>query len=92
MHRASQSMDAEDVATLDRLFSAVGEISKNGGFDQIGYDGYAESDVLGQVYAVAGEAISKADSSLTQEQAVTALFSANPDAYDEYESEQRYNR
>ena len=89
MQRASQVLPQEDVATLDRLFSSVGEIAKNGGYDQIGYDGTYESDVLSQVYAVAGEAISKADSSLTQEQAVTALFSANPDAYDEYESEQR---
>lgn len=92
MQRASQNMDPSDVQTLDRLFSGMGEIAKNGGFDQIGYDGYAESDVLSQVYAVAGQEIAKGETGLTQEQAVTALFSANPEAYEEYESEQRYYR
>jgi hypothetical protein len=91
-----ESRQAEDYVELaknyDRLFSSVGEISKSGGFEQIGYDGYAESDVLSQVYAVAGEAVSKSDQTVTQEQAVTALFSANPAAYDEYEAEQRYQR
>lgn len=92
MYRASQSLPEQDVVLLDRLFSSVGEISKSGGFEQIGYDGHSESDVLSQVYAAAGEAVSKSDQMVTQEQAVTALFSANPAAYDEYEAEQRYGR
>lgn len=88
MFRASQVLPDSDLEVLDRVFSSVGQISK-AAFTEIGYGGGMESDVLAQIFAVAGEAVSKADSSLSQEQAVTALFSANPDAYDEYESEQR---
>ena len=87
MHRAAQVMDPHDLQTMDRLFSSVGEIAKSGAYDQIGYDGYAESDVLAQAYAIAGDAISKSDGSVSQEQALTALFSANPAAYDAYEAE-----
>jgi len=87
MYRAAQSLPEADVAALDRLFSSYGEISK-AAMSEIGYSGTMESDVLGQVFAIAGEAIAKSDSDMTQEQAVTALFSANPAAYDEYEAEQ----
>lgn len=90
MFRASQVLPQEDIEVLDRVFSSVGQISK-AAMTEIGYGGGMESDVLGQIFAVAGEAVSKSDSSMTQEQAVVALFSANPDAYDEYESEQRRN-
>jgi hypothetical protein len=72
------------------VFSSVGQISK-AAFEEIGYGGAMESDVLSQIFAVAGEAVSKSDSSLSQEQAVTALFSANPEAYEQYESDQRRN-
>jgi len=92
MYRASQSLPEQDVVLLDRLFSSYGEIAKGGGYEQIGYDGYAESDALSQVFAAAGEVVSKSDQLVTQEQAVTALFAANPAAYDEYEAEQRYQR
>jgi hypothetical protein len=90
MFRASQVLPEEDLAVLDRVFSSVGQISK-AAMTEIGYGGGMESDVLAQIFAVAGEAVSKSESSMSQEQAVTALFAANPDAYDEYESEQRRN-
>ena len=90
MFRASQVLPEEDLAVLDRVFSSVGAISK-AAMTEIGYGGGMESDVLAQIFAVAGEAVSKSESSMSQEQAVTALFAANPDAYDEYESEQRRN-
>lgn len=88
MFRASQVLPQEDLEVLDRVFSSVGQISK-AAMTEIGYGGVTESDVLAQIFAIAGEAVSKSDSNMTQEQAVTALFSANTDAYDEYESEQR---
>jgi hypothetical protein len=88
MHRAAQFLPEEDLQALDRVFSSVGQVSK-AAYEQIGYDGSMDSDVLGQVFEIAGQAVSKSDSSLSQEQAVTALFSANPAAYDEYEAEQR---
>jgi hypothetical protein len=53
--------------------------------------GGTESSIVNQIYALAGDAVSKSEAGLTQEQAVTALFSANPTAYDEYEAEQRQN-
>ena len=90
MFRASQVLPEEDLEVLDRVFSSVGAISK-AAMTEIGYGGGMESDVLSQIFAVAGEAVSKSESSMSQEQAVTALFAANPDAYDEYESEQRRN-
>lgn len=89
MYRASQFLPQEDVETLDRLFSASGEMFAKGYMEELGYNGAAESDVLSQVYAVAGNAVGKSAGSITQEQAVTALFEANPAAYDEYEAEQR---
>jgi hypothetical protein len=92
MQRASQYMDEDDVATMDRLFSSMGEFAKNDGYAQIGYDGQGTSDILDEIYAVAGQELSKGDTSLTQEQAVTALFSANPEAYEQYESDQRNYR
>lgn len=88
LYRASQSLDPHDLSRLDQLLSASGEIAKSYG-EQIGYDGYGEDSVMGQVYAVAGDAVAKSDMGLSPEQAVTALFATNPAAYDEYEAEQR---
>ena len=88
LYRASQVLPAEDVAALDRVFSGYGEIAKYA-MDEIGYNGGIESDIVAQVYAIAGEAVGKSAGALSQEQAVTALFEANPAAYDEYEAEQR---
>jgi hypothetical protein len=92
MYRASQTMPDEDVATMDRLFSSMGEVNK-AYYDEIGYSGDGfQGDALSQIYAAAGGVVAKSDSGLTQEQAVTALFDANPAAYDEYEAEQRNYR
>ena len=91
MFRASQALPESDLATLDRLFSSMGEVTK-AYYDEIGYSGGYEGSALGEVFAAAGEAVSKSGSAMSQEQAVTALFDANPAAYDEYEAEQRFNR
>jgi hypothetical protein len=91
MHRASQTLPQQDLETLDRLFSSMGTINK-AYFDEIGYSGTYEGSALSEVFAAAGEVVVKSGSSLSQEQAVTALFSANPDAYDAYEADQRNNR
>ena len=66
--------------------------SDAGLYDEVGYGGGHNSDanaVLEQVYALAGQTVGKAQGSITAEQAVTAIFEANPAAYDEYEAEQR---
>jgi hypothetical protein len=91
MYRASQTLPEDDVATLDRLFSSMGEVNK-AYFNEIGYSGGYEAGALGEIYAAAGDVVSKSGGGLSPEQAVTALFDANPAAYDEYEAEQRYNR
>ena len=88
MHRAAQVLDDEDLARLDRILSGASEVNK-ALFEEQGYSGQVENDVLAQVYAVADQAVAKnAELGLTREQAVTALFSANPEAYDQYELEQ----
>lgn len=87
LYRAAQTLPPEDVAVLDRLFTGAGEVGK-ALYTEIGYSGASESDALSQIFAMAGEAVVKNDLGLTQEQAVTALFAANPSAYDQYELEQ----
>ena len=92
LFRASQVLPEEDVIALDRILGTAGEIQKNY-FEELGVNGGTENSILGQVYAMAGEAVVKnAELGLTQEQAVTALFSENPAAYDEYEAEQGFGR
>lgn len=82
LKRAAATLPQADVAELDRLFSSVGEL---GG--EIGVaGGYGGSAVMDQVSAMALEAVGKSDG-ITPEQAVVALFEANPGAYDEYLTE-----
>lgn len=90
LYRAAQTLPAEDLMALDRYFAGAGEVTK-AYFDEVGYNGYESADsVMGQVLAMADTTVGKnADLGLTREQAVTALFEANPDAYDQYEAEQR---
>lgn len=89
LQRASLALPEQDVAMLDRFFTQAGEIQKSY-FEEVGYTGGRASNTLDEVYAMAGEVVAKnADMGLTTEQAVTAMFSANPDAYDAYEAESR---
>jgi hypothetical protein len=81
---AADTMPREHLEYLDRLFSAAGEQI----FNEIGSaGGPQESSVMGQVEALAGQAISKAD--ISEAAAIVELFSANPAAYDEYLAETR---
>lgn len=91
LYRASQVLPEEDVVLLDRLFTSAGEVAK-AYYDEVGVAGGYESSIMAQMQAVAGEAVAKgAEAGLSQEQAITALFAANPAAYDEYEAEQGLN-
>lgn len=96
LFRAAQVLPEEDVEALDQLFSSIGYVGKSDSsssfFDQLGFDGRVEDDVMAQVYAAAGDIVTKGDGSLSPEAATTALFSANPAAYDQYEAEQRFGR
>lgn len=88
LHRASQVLDSEDLERLDRILSGASEVNK-ALYDEMGYSGQVESDALSAIYAAADQAVAKnAELGLTREQAVTALFTANPEAYDQYELEQ----
>ena len=87
LQRASQLLPEADVALLDRFFTSAGEVQK-AYFEEIGYAGAGGSSTLDEVYAYAGEAVAK-NAGLSQEQAVTAMFAANPEAYDAYEAETR---
>jgi hypothetical protein len=83
LKRAADVLPEADVALLDRVLTSAGSAQ----FSEIGYNGLAESDVMAQISAVAGDAVAKHD--LSTEQAVVALFEANPQAYDEYLAESR---
>lgn len=83
LQRVSKALPDSDLQILDRVLSAAGT-----DFAEVGYNGVAESDVMSQVTAMAYEAVGKSDG-YTPEQAITALFDANPGAYDEYLAEQR---
>jgi hypothetical protein len=79
---------SDDLAQLDRILTGASEVNK-ALYEEIGYSGQVESDALSAVYAAADQAVGKnAELGITREQAVTALFSANPEAYDQYELEQ----
>ncbi|HEY5787497.1 MAG TPA: hypothetical protein VIT65_22255 [Microlunatus sp.] len=92
LFRASQALPEEDLVLLDRLLAGAGEISKQlfveRGMSTVGGD----SDVLEQVYGLAGNAVAKNDFGMTPEQAVTAIFDNNPEAYEAYEAEQALGR
>jgi hypothetical protein len=92
LFRASQALPEEDLVLLDRLLAGAGEISKalfvEQGMATVGGD----SDILEEVYGIAGSAVAKNDFGMTPEQAVTAVFDNNPAAYEAYEAEQALER
>jgi hypothetical protein len=93
LQRAAAVLPDEDLDLLDRLFAATGEVGKSVGFDQLGFDNdEGPADVLGQVMDLAGQTVAKANGTVTREQAMQAIFEANPEAYDAYELEQRQSR
>lgn len=88
LQRAANVLDQDDLAALDRILTGASTVNK-ALYEEVGYGGYVESDALAAVYGAADQAVAKnAELGLTREQAVTALFSANPEAYDQYELEQ----
>lgn len=78
----AEALDEEQLEVLDNIFNSVGDALYN----EIGYIGESSnSSVLDQVNALASEFVGKSDSSHAQ--ALTAMFEANPSAYDAYISE-----
>lgn len=78
----AETLSEEQLDVLDNVFNAVGDALYN----EIGFVGESSnSSVLDQVNALAGEFVGKSD--MSQAQALTAMFEANPAAYDAYISE-----
>jgi hypothetical protein len=78
----SGSLSKRDLGVLDRALSA-----QPVGYDELGYNGQAESDVMAQISAMTADAISKADTGLTQAELTVGLLEANPGLYDDYLAE-----
>jgi len=77
-----EKLDEDDAAVIKELLASVGDAL----YDEIGYVGESSNtSVLDTVDAYAAELVGKSD--LTREQALTAMFEANPEAYDAYLSE-----
>ena len=78
----AEVLDEEELDVLDALLSAVGDAL----YDEIGYVGESSnSSVMDQVDSMAGEYVGKSD--FSHAQMTTAMFEANPAAYDAYLSE-----
>jgi len=77
-------LDEDQLDTLDQLFTAIGEVL----YDEVGYEGDSDNDyVLDEVNHHAAELVGKAD--VSGAEAISAVFEANPEAYEAYLSEGR---
>lgn len=88
--KAASHFSKRELATLERIL----EVAQDGGdFDEIGYTGYRSSGsgIHDEISAMAAEVVGKSGGQLTHEQAVVALYEANPEAYDMFDQE-RYAR
>jgi hypothetical protein len=79
---AAAALPPQQLAVLDRVLSA-GPVD----YDELGYGGRAESDVMTEINALANETIAKGAVDLSQAEVVVGLFDANPDLYDAYNAE-----
>jgi hypothetical protein len=78
----AETLTEEELDLLDELFSSIGDSLYN----EIGYVGESSNNsVLDTVNGLASEFVGKSDA--TYEQAFTAMFEANPSAYDAYLAE-----
>jgi len=78
---ASQVLDREQLDVLDELFTAIGDDL----YDELGAVGGGDnSDILAQVDAYADELVGKSQGGVSQAEASTMLFEANPEAYELY--------
>jgi len=78
----AETLDEEELDILDNIFNSVGDAL----YQEVGYmGGGSNSNILDQVDALANEFVGKSDYSHAE--ATTAMFEANPEAYDAYLSE-----
>jgi|JI8StandDraft_1071087.scaffolds.fasta_scaffold00325_18 hypothetical protein len=80
--KSATVLEEDELEALDQLFTAIGDHL----FDELGYVGDGDSStVLDQVEAMADEYVGKSD--FSKAQITTAMFDANPSAYDAYLNE-----
>lgn len=80
----AEVLSDEQLDVVDQLFSSVGDAL----YDEIGYVGGTDQPtVLDNVWGATGELVAK--SNMSEAEAMTALFSANPAAYEAYLAEGR---
>jgi len=80
--KSATVLDEDELEALDQLLIAIGDHL----FDELGYVGDTDnSSVLDQVNAMADEYVGKSD--FSKAQITTAMFDANPSAYDAYLNE-----
>lgn len=89
LQRLSKSISPEDMQAVDQILTAGSEYAKQASLLEIGYAGGQPSTVYDQVAGAAADVVAKSGGGFSFDQAAVAFFEANPDAYDEYESEQR---
>jgi hypothetical protein len=86
LRKAATVLDESELDTLDTVLTAAGSSEM---FTELGYGGGASnSGVMDQVTGAAAELVGKAAGAISLEQAQTAMFDQNPDAYDAYLAEQ----
>lgn len=89
LQRLSKSLSPQDMAAVDQILTAGSEFAKQAALLEIGYAGGQPSTVYDEVAGAAADVVAKSGGGLSFDQAAVAFFDANPDAYDQYESEQR---
>jgi hypothetical protein len=81
---AAAVLSQDELSYLDQVLTAAGEQAL---YAELGSGGnHQASNIMDEVYAIAGQTVGKFDG-VSSEQAVVAMFEANPAAYDEYLSE-----
>jgi hypothetical protein len=83
LKRLVENMPERDMYVLDELFKSIGATF----FEELGYNGGSPESSYDYVAAAAQELVAKTGAS--DAQAITAMYNANPDAYDAYLAEGR---
>jgi hypothetical protein len=81
---AASVLTDEELDILDHVLTAAGDAI----YDEVGLAGGASNSIYDRVNGLASEMVTKSAGDFSLEQASTAMFAANPDAYDAYISEQ----
>jgi hypothetical protein len=81
---AATVLTDEQLDVLDHVLTAAGDAI----YEEIGMSGGASNSILDHINGYASEMVTKSAGDFSLEQASTAMFTANPDAYDAYIAEQ----